>query len=363
VKQRGRGREAALNAVRDYFYRGPLGDELADFAAEVGSHLSREDFEAYHVRYEQPFRVPFRGLEVYGCGPWSQGPVLLQALRFLQAWDPSFETREAAEAVHLVVECLKLAFWDRYAYYGDPSFTNVPMAELLSEEYARRRAAEIDLNAVHEGPDPGTIPRGVKPGKRDGLSDTSYVAVMDRSGNIFSATPSDGYSQGGICPGLGLHISERGGQGALLEGNPNVIEPLKRPRLTPNPSIILKNGMPYMALGTPGNDRQAQAMLQVLLNLEVCGMEPQMAVEAPRFATYSFPASTHPRTIFPNVLQIEGAYPEVVVEGLKRRGHTVKKWPFCHWQAGGVCLVRFDEGRGIFEAAADHRRDGYALGL
>jgi gamma-glutamyltranspeptidase/glutathione hydrolase len=186
---------------------------------------------------------------------------------------------------------------------------------------------------------------------------------MDRSGNIFSATPSDGYSQGGICPGLGLHISERGGQGALEEGNPNAIQPLKRPRLTPNPSLLLKNGRPYMALGTPGNDRQAQAMLQVLLNLEVHGMEPQMAVEAPRFATYSFPASTHPRTVFPNVLQIEGAYPEVVAEGLQQRGHTVKKWPFRHWQAGGVCLVRYDEGRGIFEAAADHRRDGYAIGL
>jgi gamma-glutamyltranspeptidase/glutathione hydrolase len=355
------GRKAALTAVRDYFYSGPIGRELATYGQEVGGALSESDFARYKVRYEPALKVSFRGLDVYGCGPWSQGPVLLQVLRLLDAFDPATFRSLNADAVHLAIESLKAAFCDRAAYYGDPQFVDVPMQQLLSRAYAERLASTFDINAAHE-----TCPlpsRGdVIQVPVDDMADTSYVAAVDKHGNIFSATPSDGYSSGGICPGLGLHLSERGAQGGLDENDPNRIEPFKRPRLTPNPSLVLRDGQAYMAIGTPGNDRQPQAMLQVLLNLVLYGASAQEAVEAPRFASYGFPASTHPHHVIPNRVYVEQDYPDAISESLAERGHDVQQWPAREWQAGGVCIIRRNS-QGTLESAADPRRDGYAIGI
>jgi gamma-glutamyltranspeptidase/glutathione hydrolase len=356
------GRKAALTAIRDHFYKGPVGKELAAYGQEVGSVLSESDFARYEVRYEPPLAVSFRGLDVYGCGPWSQGPVLLQVLRLLDTFDPTTFRSLNPDAVHLAIESLKAAFWDRAAYYGDPQFVDVPMQQLLGRAYAERRASAFDVDAAHEAyPSPSID--DVMRVPADEMADTSYVAVMDRHGNIFSATPSDGYSSGGICPGLGLHLSERGAQGGLDQDDPNRIEPFKRPRLTPNPSLVLRNGEAYMALGTPGNDRQPQAMLQVLLNLVAYGATPQEAVEAPRFASYGFPASTHPHHVFPNRVYVEEDYPAAISESLTERGHDVQQWPARDWQAGGVCVIRRSDSQGVVESGADPRRDGYAIGI
>jgi gamma-glutamyltranspeptidase/glutathione hydrolase len=149
----------------------------------------------------------------------------------------------------------------------------------------------------------------------------------------------------------------------LDENDPNCIKPLKRPRLTPNPTLALKDGKPHMAIGTPGNDRQPQAMLQVLLNMTLFDMEPQEAAEMPRFASYGFPASTHPHASSPNLLQIEADYPKQIIDGLIEKGHDIKQWPSRHWSAGGVCIVRFNDQQKTFESAADFRRDGYAVGI
>lgn len=356
------GRESALTSIRDYFYKEKLSSKLVDFGKNIGSVLNKKDYSNFKIKYEIPHMVKFHDMEIYTCGPWSQGPVLIQSLKFLDSYKNDYLKKGNLNVYHQIVESLKLAFNDRNQFYGDPDFVKVPMKRLLSKEYAKQKIYKNitdfknDYNKKNNKDD-------IKIDQKNDMVGTSYVAVMDCSGNIFSATPSDGYSQGGICPELGLHISERGSQGSLAKNNPNFIMPMKRPRITPNPSIILKNGSPYMALGSPGNDRQPQAMLQVLLNMEIFGFEPQKAIELPRLASFSFPSATHPNKSYPNLLMIEEDFPDQIAILLKEYGHNVKKWPRMFWQAGGVCLVRYNHCNNTFESGADPRRDSYAQGI
>ncbi len=365
----GLSRERAIDAVRDYFYRGPIGKTMATFAQAHGGLLTEEDLVSFAVAEEPAPRVTFRGCEVYGCGPWSQGPAFLEALGILETTDIGRMQHNTVDAVHTITEALKLAFADRERYCGDPRFVDVPIDHLLSADYLRRRAARIDpARAAPEMPAAGDIPgfprrAGGQLGDREPqqreIPGTSYVAVIDRHGNIFSATPSDGYSQGPVIPGLGLHLSERGAQSSLDPENPNVVAPGKRPRLTPNPALVLRNGTPFMALGSPGNDRQPQAMTQVMLNMLMWGMNPQEAVEHARFASYSFPASSFPHRYEPGKLRIEEGIGNDVVEELRRRGHDVDSWPRWSWSAGGVCVVMRDSDTGVFAGGADPRREAY----
>lgn len=364
-----RGREAAIDAVRDHFYRGPIAEAMVAFSRANGGLLSMEDFATFAVREEPPARVLFRGHEVYGCGPWSQGPAFLEALGVLDGLDVERAAQNSAGAIHLVVEALKLAFADREAYCGDPRFVEVPLEQLLSPEYLAGRRRMIDpARAFPEMPPAGEVPgfrpaRGARPASVSGggheMAGTSYVAVMDRHGNIFSATPSDGYSQGPVIPGLGLHLSERGSQSSLDPDSPNVVAPGKRPRLTPNPALVLRDGIPFAAIGSPGNDRQPQAMAQALLNILVWGMNPQEAVEQPRFASYSFPASSFPHRYEPGKLRVEEGIPDEVTAELQRRGHDVERWPRWSWSAGGVCVAIRDPHTGVFAGGADPRRESY----
>jgi gamma-glutamyltranspeptidase/glutathione hydrolase len=203
-----------------------------------------------------------------------------------------------------------------------------------------------------------TGPRAAGAAAAPGL-DTSYVAVVDRHGNFFSATPSDVSNDTPVVPGTGLAVSSRGSQSWLVPGHPSAVAPGKRPRLTPSPALLLEGGRPVMAFGTPGGDVQSQAMLQVLLNLAVFGLSPQAAVEAPRFATQSFPDSFWPHRYFPGRLALEGRLPEDTRDVLAARGHEVVRWGDVEWRAGGVCLVRVDPA-GVRWAAADPRRDATA---
>ncbi|HZD25006.1 MAG TPA: gamma-glutamyltransferase, partial [Alphaproteobacteria bacterium] len=181
-------------------------------------------------------------------------------------------------------------------------------------------------------------------------------------GNAFSATPSDTAHNAPVVPGTGLCPSSRGSQSWADPAHPSSAAPGKRPRLTPNPAIALRQGKSVMPFGTPGGDVQIQAMLQALLNHEIFGMEPQAAVEAPRFATASFPNSFVPHNYYPGRLMLEGSIGEAVGEALLRKGHEVQWWPAGDYKAGAVCLVKHEKDSGLLQGAADFRRACYAVG-
>jgi gamma-glutamyltranspeptidase/glutathione hydrolase len=367
-----KGRAAGLQAARDAFYRGDIAQKIARYHAENGGWVSADDLAGYQVSFETPVRTRFHGVDVYACGPWSQGPVLPQTLNLLSGFDLKAMGHNSAQYVHTLAEALKLSFADRHRYYGDPKFVEVPLEVLLSQDYAAERRKLIRADAASPGmPAHGTIagyapgkpPPAPTPGSPNPPADTSYVCVVDSRGNAFSATPSDGSSAMPVIPGTGLCPSSRGSQSWTDPDLPAVMAPGKRPRLTPNPALALKDGKLLMPFGSPGNDIQPQAMTQVFLNVVVFAMELQAAVEAPRFATYSFPSSSEPHAYHPGRLSLESRFEPRVLEQLTQLGHRVSRWDELEWRAGAVCAVRVNRANGLLEGAADPRRPCYALGM
>ena len=364
-----RGREAGLEAARDAFYRGDIARKIIAFMKQEGGLLSAEDLADYHSPVGPPERRRFGDLEIFTCGAWCQGPVLLQTLALLEGTNLAALGHNSADYVHTLTEALKLAFADREAYYTDPALGNVPLATLISSEYAAERRKLIRPDkAWPEMPPPGELGAmeqklRASPPNPFPEPDTSYVCVADRWGNIFSATPSDGSYGSPVVPGVGFIPSNRGSQSRPDPRHPAGVAPGRRPRLTPNPALAIKgNGAEFLPFGTPGGDVQSQAMLQVLLNIFVHGQDVQSAIEAPRFASYSYPSSFAPYDYYPGRLSLEGRFPEAVTDELARRGHQVERWPDWNWLAGAVCAIRADTKRGIMEAGADPRRAAYALG-
>ena len=367
-----KGRAAGLQAARDAFYKGDIAQKIARYHQDNGGWVTLEDLARYEVSFEKPVRTKFQGVEVYACGPWTQGPMLPQTLNLLSGFDLKAMGHNSAAYVHTLTEALKLSFADRHRYYGDPKFVKVPLDVLLSSDYAdtRRKLIRADVAA------PGMPPAGdiagftaarplpaATPGDPNPPPDTSYVGVVDRHGNAFSATPSDGSSAMPVIPGTGLCPSSRGSQSWTDRASPAALAPGKRPRLTPNPALVLKDGKLFMPFGSPGNDVQPQAMTQVFLNIVVFGMEPQAAVEAPRFATYSYPGSSAPHAYHPGRLNVESRVDKTVTEQLSKWGHKVAPWRDIEWRAGAVCAIRVNEENGLLEGAADPRRPCYALGI
>jgi gamma-glutamyltranspeptidase/glutathione hydrolase len=273
--------------------------------------------------------------------------------------------------VHVVTEAMKLAFADRERYIADPRFIDVPLDTLISGAFAHERRKMIRMDRAASGmPPAGSIagraaqrePIATAERASAGAHDTSHISVIDREGNVFAATPSDPSYDTPVIPGTGLCPSSRGSQSFGDPSHPACVAPGKRPRLTPICALaILPDGSP-MPVGTPGGDVQAQALLQVLLNMTAFGMNPQQAVEAPRFATYSFPDSFEPHAYSPGVLYVENRVPQTVRDGLRARGHDVNDWPDFVWRAGAVCVQRPDHARGVISAGADPRRPCYAVG-
>lgn len=371
----GSGREAGLKAARDAFYSGDIARAIVRYHEDNGGYLTAADLAEFKSEIEQPQRITFAGVDVYSCGPWCQGPVLLQGLRLLEGYDLKALGHNSAAYAHTVLEALKLAFADRHHYYGDPNFTDVPMAALLSDAYsaARRELIRPD-KAWPEMPPPGDAANlsavarhGAQVAVADSPApavsyDTSYVAVVDRHGNAFSATPSDPCFNMPVVPGTGLAPSSRGSQSWVDPNHPSGVAPGKRPRLTPNPALAIRAGEFVMPFGTPGGDVQSQAMLQTFINMVVFGMDPQSAVEAPRFVTFSFPDSFAPHDYFPGRVNLESRIPREVGDALQALGHDVEWWPDWIWRAGSMCVVYSDLKRGVHISGADPRRPSYALG-
>jgi gamma-glutamyltranspeptidase/glutathione hydrolase len=370
-----RSRKAGLRALAQHFYEGPVARTMVEFCQRHGGLLTLEDLRRFRVKEEPPVKLRFGDLTVYTCGPWTQGPVLLQVLALLRAYDVGAFGHNSVDYIHTIVEAIKLAYADRDAYYGDPDFVRVPLRELLSEEYCRQRRTLIRRDrAWPDMPAPGKVTAaqpyfGRRPPHEDARQaeelaaspDTTVLAAIDGAGNIFCSAPSDPVLRHMIVPELGFGISPRGTQSWLHPSHPSVVAPGKRPRLTTNPVLALRKGKPCLALGTPGGDVQPQAMLQVLLNIESFGMNAQRATEEPRFASFSFPNSFYPHRSRPGEVSVETRIAPETIAGLEARGHKVKRWPLWSGNAGGACVIFRDARTGLLQAGADPRRDASAI--
>lgn len=374
-------RADGLQAAYDAFYRGDIAAKICNYHSENGGFLTREDLAQFRVRYEDPIKVEFAGSEIHCCGAWCQGISLAQAFSMLDANKLRSLQPNSAAYIHHLTEVYKLVFADREQYVADPAFVDVPIEAMLEDDYLQARLALIDQDrAFPEMPPPGDPMNGssllsqsgnhmqrasgdAKPKVAASDLDTSHACVIDREGNMFAATPSDTSSDTVVIPGTGLCPSSRGSQSRGFTGHINAVAAGKRPRLTPNPALAVKDGKPHFTIGTPGGDVQIQAMTQVAANILCHDMEVQAAIEAPRFASYSFPSSFAPHDYFPGLLRLEGRIDRDTGAALEQLGHKVEWWDDWTWKAGAVCVVAASpDGPTQLSAGADPRRANAAIG-
>ena len=369
------GREAGFKAARDAFYRGDVAETMARFHADNGGLITLDDFAAYACTVEPPLKIEWGGLDVYGMGPWGSGAMGLEILNMLDARELEAMGHNSADYVHTVVEAIKLAAADREAYFGDPRFVDVPVERIISKEYAAERRKQIRKDeAWPDIPPPGDLGGGIDApwtgaprqcnadSEADPQRSTSFVGVMDRFGNAFSSTFTDGALGTPVVPGTGLSVSMSGRGFWTDRRYPARVGPRKRPRTVCSPMLAIRKRREIMAWGTPGADVIPQAQTQVFLNNQLWGLEPQEAVEAPRFASYSFPQSYWPHSHEPGVLRVEDTIPSDVGDELARRGHKVIWWPSRHWLVGSVSCVKNELDKGLMKGGSDHRRGAYVLG-
>ena len=366
----GKSREDAIEAVRDYFYRGPIAREIAEFVKSDGGLLRYEDFAAFRLEVEQPLRTVFHGYEVYKAGFWTQGAVLLQALNILEGYDLEALGWNTPQYIHHLVESLKLAFADRDAWYADPRFVSVPV-ELLSKQYASDRRALINPKRASTKFRPGTFGkrRPVHPSRHprrrplpDALAskDTTSINIASADGMLFSASPSGAWMPSVIAGRTGIPLTQRGHSFLTIPGHPNVVEPGKRPRITLTPTLVTHRGEPFMALSTPGGDQQEQALLQVLLAALVFNFNAQAAVEAPRFQSKHLVASFDDHAMEPNVLLLDERMPSFVFEDLDALGHQVELRRSRNSGSAPTAVKVLRNG--VIEAGADPYAFRYAAG-
>jgi gamma-glutamyltranspeptidase/glutathione hydrolase len=349
-------RVGGIAAARTRFYRGDIAERIGAFSEKWGGLLRADDLASYRARLEAPLRMTFAGREILGQGAWTQGPVLMQTLGMLATRDLRALGHNSARYIHVVTESLKLAFADRERYYGD--VPTVPLARLLAADYLAERAGSIRFDRASPAAPPPGAPHdaGTTAAVADG---TTHIAVIDADGNMIALTPSGGvFRKSAFAPELGCTLSTRSEMFVLEGGHPNALTPGKRPRTTLVSYLICENGTPVITVGCPGGDDQAQADLQIILNLLVFGMDPQQAVEAPRFATQTLVNSFYPRVYKPGQLNVEAGIPERTRAELRALGHAVTEIGAC---GIGAVVTRRDRDSGVLSAGADPRRPTYAL--
>jgi gamma-glutamyltranspeptidase/glutathione hydrolase len=386
-------REARIEAARRAWYGGFVAEAVGGFFARTGAldasgrrHrgvLTADDFARWSATVEDPVSLDYAGHTVLKCGPWSQGPTFLQQLALLRGFDVAGMDPAGAEFVHTVVECMKLAFADREAYYGDPDAVEVPLGVLLSEEYnagRRRLVGETASLALRPGAVPGFEARvdheaaqrvarltadaslGEPTVSRLGVvgADTCQVDVIDRWGNMVSATPSGGWLQSSpVVPELGFPMGTRGQMCWLRDGLPATLRPGRRPRTTLSPSMALRDGKPWMAFGTPGGEQQDQWQPVFFLRMVHHAMGIQEAIDAPAFHSEHWPSSFWPRAARPGKVVLEGQFGAGVLEELLARGHRAELGP--DWSEGRLSAVRV-EGERMLAGANPRGMQGYAVG-
>ena len=375
AEKRARGnRHTGLMAARDYFYRGPVAKRIGDYMQSHGGLITAEDFARFHAKTGQPVHTDYHGYQVYKAGFWTQGPALIETLNMLEGFDLKALGHNSASYIHTLAEALKLAMADRDRYYGDPNFTKIPMDELLSKSYATLRRPLIDPNKASLAQRPGdpmnmkallggsftTVGRISTVPALERANDTTCVNVVDKDGNLFSATPSGAWLPAVVAGDTGVLMGQRLQSAVVDPNSPNVVAPGKRPRITLSPTLVLKGDEPFMVLSTPGGDNQDQALLQVLLNIIEFGMNPQEAVEAPRFDTQHFISSFDDHEFLPGSLNIESRVGLRTAQELGARGHKVKiqsEWG----TLSSPTVILYDSRTGVAAAGADPRRGRYAV--
>ncbi|ANN78121.1 gamma-glutamyltransferase family protein [Bordetella flabilis] len=402
-------RRARIDAAIDVWYRGFVARAIDQFyrtqavrdcTGERNTGLLRlDDMANWQARYEAPATTEFGRYTVAKCGPWSQGPVFLQQVAMLRHLGIENLAPDSPEFVHKVAEAAKLAFADKLAWYGDPDAVDVPLATLLSDDYARQRAALIGAAASAQ----------LRPGRPDGrdfrlpdlqaparaladadtrfgvgeptfaqlppvqewlerevfVGDTCHIDVIDRDGNMVSATPSGGWlSSSPTVPELGFSLTTRLQMTWLDEDLPGTLRPGTRPCTTLSPGMALRDGEPYMAFGTPGGDQQDQWTVAFFLRHAACGMNLQEAIDCPSWHIDHFPGSFWPRTPTLNRITLESRFPEATLDALRAAGHEVKVG--AEWSEGRIsaCTREPDAGGSrLLRAAANPRgMQGYAVG-
>ena len=393
AKAAGADRVAQIEAARAAFYKGFVAEAIDGFVrrSELMDTSGRKhkglltgaDMAAWHATYEEPVGYDYGGVRLFKTGPWGQGPVLLEALALLKGFDIAAMDPLGDAYVHTIAECMKLAIADREAFYGDPAFTDVPLATLLSDDYNEDRRNLVGASANNDLR-PGDLPDaarriramleragseapvGAGSGEPTFIDlpeiegDTVHLDAIDRWGNMVSATPSGGWLQSSpVVPELGFPITTRAQMFWLAAGLPSSLAPGRRPRTTLTPTMVGRDGQPWLALGTPGGDQQDQWTLTVFLRRLHGGMNLQAAIDAPQFHTRHGPASFYPRSLASSQLMVEQRYPAATIEALRRRGHAVTVEG--NWSLGRVCAA--ERSAGLLKAAATPRfMQGYAVG-
>jgi gamma-glutamyltranspeptidase/glutathione hydrolase len=369
----GPSREAQIQGALDAWYRGFVAEAIDAYCSTArvmdtsgrahGGFLRADDLAGWHATIEAPVTYDYGPYTVCKTGPWGQGPVFLQQLALVKGCDLDSMRPGSADWVHTIVEASKLAFADREAWYGDPRFTDVPLTELLSDEYndARRaligETASLELVPGHPGgrvpimPRYPDAPEGFVAGAGEPTvaasgetrGDTCHLDVADKNGMMISATPSGGWFQASpTIPGLGFCLSTRGQMFWVEDGLPNSLRPGARPRTTLSPSFALRDGKPWLAFGTPGGDFQDQWPLHFFLNVVHGGMNLQEALDYPDFHSIHMPNSFYPRDTHPGHLLIEDRYDAGVIDELRRRGHLLDLQG--GWAIGRTSAVAREDG-------------------
>ncbi len=370
----GKGRHEALKAARDRFYKGDIARTMAKFSEEQGGLFRYEDFASYTDKVETPVSIDYRGYRVYKNASANQGPTELFALNILEGYDLKKLGHNSPDYIHTSIEAVKLALGDREKYLGDMDFIQIPYEGLLSKEYARERRTLIDPMHASLELRPGVPEKFTKTtqalnrpvhinleGEADHEGDTSYLAVIDKDRNMVSFEPSlhSGFGTGVVMADLGFIFNCRGDYYSLVAGEANALAPGKRPRSTLQSTLVMKSNQPFMIVGSPGGDDQVFRTIQTLLNVVDFGMNVQEAIEAPRWATRSFPASPFPHTMYPGEMSVEQRVPEAVREALIKRGHKLRVGG--PWTMGSLAAIVVDQKTGVLSAGTDPRVDAYAI--
>ena len=365
AEKKARGnRVAKIEAVRNYFYRGPIAKQISDFSEKNGGLLRYNDMASFHAEIDTPRTVNYRGYTVNKPGFWTQGPVMLEALNILEGYDLKAMGHNSPQYLHTVIEAVKLAFADRDRYYGDPKFSKIPEDTLLSKDYAAERRKQIDMEHASMDSRPGAfggpMPMAITTRPTEGVADTTCVNAVDPQGNVFSATPSGAWLPSVIAGDSGIPLGTRL-QCFLVNtpGHANFLAAGHRPRVTLSPTMVLKEGKPFLAMSTPGGDNQDQALLQVLLNIIDFGMAPQAAVEAVRFQTEHFYATFANHEFIAGKVNVENRLAPDTIAALIKLGHKINVAG--QWSNGSAPVV-IEMDPGVLTGAADPRRGRYIFG-
>ncbi|HEY5559437.1 MAG TPA: gamma-glutamyltransferase family protein [Steroidobacteraceae bacterium] len=385
----GKSRKEAMMAAYDRFYRGDIADEFVRAAQEQGGLITKEDLGRWRVEFEEPVHTNYRGIDVYKLDRWVQGPAMLQSLNILENFDLQAMGYNSASYIHTVYQAMSLAFADRDFYYGDPYFSpEEPIKGLLSKEYAKERAALINLEKNDPAIGPGdpyphqgetnpyldllqkraAVPAfdaerfaaATHPDTGSFLRGTTTVMAADKDGWLVSMTPSGGWVPAVIAGKTGIGMSQRM-QSFVLDAseNPfNLPEPGKRPRATLTPSMAFKDGKPWLAFAVQGGDTQDQNLLQFFLNIVEFGMTPQQAAEAPNFNSWQMHDSFGQHEIFPGRMELNNAVPDWVRRDLKERGYQLQ---YRSRTSGPINAILLDHEHGTFWGGSSNHGEDYGI--